>query len=98
MHTTCTDRRYSCSLVLVVIDLTLIIASGEAQNKQKRDARAEAEAQTKREIKFPLIASILAEGIRQPDHWTLIGYQSLDDIGSPLLTWLQKTAASRRTL
>jgi hypothetical protein len=57
-----------------------------------------AEARTKREIKFPLIASILAEDVRQPDHWTVIGNQSLDDIDSPLLTWLQKTAASRRTL
>jgi hypothetical protein len=30
---------------------------------------AVAEAQTKREIKFPLIASILSEDIRQPDGW-----------------------------
>jgi hypothetical protein len=28
------------------------------------------EAQTKREIKFPLIASILAEDVRQPDRWS----------------------------
>ena len=28
-----------------------------------------AEAQTKREIKFPLIASILAEDVRQPERW-----------------------------
>ena len=29
-----------------------------------------AEAQTKREIKFPLIASILAEDVRQPERWS----------------------------
>ena len=29
-----------------------------------------AEVQTKQEIKFPLIASILAEDIRQPDRWS----------------------------
>ena len=28
---------------------------------------------------------------------TLVCYQSLDDIGSPLLTWLQQTAASGRS-
>lgn len=31
-----------------------------------------AQAQTKREIKFPLIASILAEDVSQPDHWNLL--------------------------
>ena len=30
------------------------------------------EAQTKREIKFPLLASMLAEDVRQPDRWTLL--------------------------
>ncbi len=30
-----------------------------------------AETQTKREIKFPLITSILAEDVRQPDRWSL---------------------------
>jgi hypothetical protein len=32
---------------------------------------AVAEAHTQREIKFPLLASILAEDVRQPDRWTL---------------------------
>jgi hypothetical protein len=41
--------------------------------------------------------NILQLAIDFPALVTLVGYQSLDDIGSTLLTWLQKTAASRRT-
>ena len=33
---------------------------------------AVAEAHTQREIKFPLLASILAEDVRQPARWTLL--------------------------
>jgi hypothetical protein len=41
--------------------------------------------------------NILQLAIDFPALVTLVGYQNLDDIGSTLLTWLQKTAASRRT-
>jgi hypothetical protein len=33
---------------------------------------AVAEVHTQREIKFPLLASILAEDVRQPERWTLL--------------------------
>jgi hypothetical protein len=42
--------------------------------------------------------NILQLAIDFPSLVTLVCYQSLDDIGSTLLTWLRKTAASRRTL
>ncbi len=40
--------------------------------------------------------NILQLGIDFPTLVTLVCYQSLDDIGTALLAWLQKTAASRR--
>jgi hypothetical protein len=41
-----------------------------------------AEARTKQEIKFPLIASILAEDVRQPERW------------SPLIHWVEQVYVS----
>ena len=41
--------------------------------------------------------NILQLAIDSPTRVTLVCYQSLDDIGSTLLTWIQKTAASRGT-
>jgi hypothetical protein len=41
--------------------------------------------------------NILQLAIDFPTLVTLVCYQSLDDIGSTLLTWLQKMAAFRRT-
>ena len=44
------------------------------------------------------LSNILQLAIDFPTLVTLVSYQSLDDIGSTLLAWLQQTATSRRPL